>query len=591
MKKISFIQFKQLLPKIFSAVMLLILVSCTRASIYSDAPESRTAVSFLPKIGYDMTRAEGNEWSEGDAIGIFMLKKGGTLQPEHILDEANNRHYLTAASGESVTLLPVDESHLMYYPIDGSEADFIAYHPYRTFNQLNEYNYPVRVADQSDFSAIDLLYSTGSGSKHSRVVSLNFAHQLSKIRIVVRKGAEMSQFDLSDAEVIISGMPVAADFALSNSTFNYIGTSGAVEISDINTQAIVGGATYEAIVLPQPAKKFVDRKIAFSLPETSESLLPYAYDWVIPDGTAYRSGKEYTYNFTLRASGVDFGGVTISDWDDMSMEATAVEMVALTGGTFKMGSSDGSGTGLNSNTLEEGRKSDELLHEVKLSSFQISRFPITNAQYAAFLNAVQVPDDGEWESKRLIDVSMDQVLTCTAQSSDLGATYIWRVAPAKQDYPVSGVSWYGAEAFADWYGGSLPTEAQWEYACRATTQTAYFFGDDKDRLKRYAWYEENNNTQEDNSEGIKEIGRKYQNSFTLHDMHGNVWEWCADWYATYNTVAISNDPLVVDDVSGEKVLRGGAYDSPAVECRSAARNSSDPENMDLAFGFRIVFQK
>lgn len=585
MKKISFIQ---LLPKVFSAVILLILVSCTRASIFSDTPDLRTAVSFLPKIGNEKTRANGNEWGQGDAIGIFMLQKGKELQGEYILDEADNRHYITASSGESVTLQPIGEDHLMYYPIDGASVDFIAYHPYRISSQLNEYNYSVRVDDQSDFSSIDLLYSTGSGSKHSRVVALNFVHQLSKIRIVVRKGAEMSQFDLSDAEVIISGMPVSANFALSNSTFNYVGTSGVAEIGDINMQAVVGGITYEAIVLPQSARMFKDRKIAFSLPKNNGAILPYAYDWVIPDGTEYRSGKEYTYNFTLRASGVDFGGVTITDWDDMSMEATAVEMASIAGGTFDMGSSDGTGLGLNSNISEPERNSDEVLHEVKLSNFQISRYPITNAQYVAFLNAIQMPSNGVWEGKQLIALP-HQELICT-QTSDVGVKYIWRVDPLKQDYPVNAVSWYGAEAFAIWYGGSLPTEAQWEYACRATTQTAYSFGDGKDRLKRYAWYEENNNMQEGNSIGIKEIGQKYQNSFTLHDMHGNVYEWCADWYANYAT-SVQNDPLVGDETSGKKVLRGGAYDSSAAACRSAARHSSAPEEMEPRFGFRIVFQK
>jgi formylglycine-generating enzyme required for sulfatase activity len=164
-------------------------------------------------------------------------------------------------------------------------------------------------------------------------------------------------------------------------------------------------------------------------------------------------------------------------------------------------------------------------------------------------------------------------------------------------FPVERVSWNDAVAFCDklnqMYGNSLPpgyryslpTEAQWEYACRAGTTTRFFFGDDLDynKLGQYAWYR-------NNSEGESHsVGEKLPNDWGLYDMHGNVWEWCSDWYSASYPGGNVTDPQ--GPGSGRfrlLVLRGGSWDESARICRSAVRNgwSADYWNDDL--GFRVA---
>jgi len=135
---------------------------------------------------------------------------------------------------------------------------------------------------------------------------------------------------------------------------------------------------------------------------------------------------------------------------------------------------------------------------------------------------------------------------------------------------VETVSWNDALAFCDklsdqeGYQYRLPTEAEWEYTCRAGTTTAYSFGDDVSRLGEYAWYE-------DNSAGITHpVGELQPNAWGLCDMHGNVWEWCQDWYGPYESLKVVTNPT--GPVSGtSRVLRGGAFSSPPVIVRAAGR--------------------
>jgi len=135
----------------------------------------------------------------------------------------------------------------------------------------------------------------------------------------------------------------------------------------------------------------------------------------------------------------------------------------------------------------------------------------------------------------------------------------------------------------------LPTEAQWEYACRAGSTTKYCFGDDETRLGEYAWY------------GVKSksethpVGEKKPNAWGLYDMHGNVWEWCQDLYGAYRAEAV-NDPSgpkePAPDPRGPRsltgVFRGGFGDYPAEDCRSASRNYGGTGSRDRHLGMRVA---
>jgi len=144
--------------------------------------------------------------------------------------------------------------------------------------------------------------------------------------------------------------------------------------------------------------------------------------------------------------------------------------------------------------------------------------------------------------------------------------------------PVDGVSWNGAQDFCREMSAKtgqtvrLPTEAEWEFACRAGSTTDYCFGDKEAALTEYAWYEGNS------SGTTHTVGQKKPNAWGLHDMHGNVWEWCQDWYdRSYYANSPRVDPQgpARSDL-GAHVLRGGAWHVEAPYCRSAGRGGDFP---------------
>ena len=128
----------------------------------------------------------------------------------------------------------------------------------------------------------------------------------------------------------------------------------------------------------------------------------------------------------------------------------------------------------------------------------------------------------------------------------------------------------------------LPTEAQWEYACRAGTTTTYSFGDDEKQFGDYAWFR--GNAMNAGEEYAHKVGWKKPNPWGLHDMHGNVWEWCSDWYD--GKLAGGIDPVGPNAGSYYRVLRGGNWDLYASYCRSAIRDGS-PTYRGTDVGFRI----
>jgi len=155
--------------------------------------------------------------------------------------------------------------------------------------------------------------------------------------------------------------------------------------------------------------------------------------------------------------------------------------------------------------------------------------------------------------------------------------------------PVEQVSWEDLQKFINKLnekeGGHpyrLPTEAEWEYACRAGSTGKYCFGDNGDLLKQYAWYETNSGGK------THSVGQKKPNAWGLYDMHGNVWELCQDWYGTSD---YQTSPKV--DPKGSKsgstrVCRGGDWHNGARFCRSANRLSNDPSFRGNGLGFRLV---
>jgi formylglycine-generating enzyme required for sulfatase activity len=155
------------------------------------------------------------------------------------------------------------------------------------------------------------------------------------------------------------------------------------------------------------------------------------------------------------------------------------------------------------------------------------------------------------------------------------------------DRPVEQVSWEEAQEFVrrlteqeTGVSYRLPSEAEWEYAARAGSSTAYCFGDNEEQLGEYGWYRENAGGE------THPVGQRKANSWGLHDMHGNVWEWVEDWYGAYSAEPVP-DPHGPSSGS-YRVIRGGCWDYGAWYCRSSYRICGEPGSRDRYLGFRVL---
>ena len=259
--------------------------------------------------------------------------------------------------------------------------------------------------------------------------------------------------------------------------------------------------------------------------------------------------------------------VSCEDKEPSPSERVSVAMVEIPAGTFMMGSP----------TTEVDRKDDEAQHEITLSSFRMSKYEITNSEFAAFLNAKKVDRYGYY---------INGAQPLVSPNTSWGVWYSnnkWLPVSGYENHPVVDVTWVGATDFATWVGARLPTEAEWEYACRGNTSTAFNTGEClTDVQGNYAWNTPYDACTNSNSVTVNEtqaVGTYPANGFGLHDMHGNVWEWCSDAYGYNNDL---------------RVLRGGSWSEEASVCRSANRHSiyfaywSANPVIDGTTGFRIV---
>jgi formylglycine-generating enzyme required for sulfatase activity len=223
------------------------------------------------------------------------------------------------------------------------------------------------------------------------------------------------------------------------------------------------------------------------------------------------------------------------------------ELVGIPDGEFMMGSSK----------LEEGGDDDEgPLHKVSVPGFYMGRYPVTNEQYGQFLNKKpEIPEPEFWADRQF----------------------------NQPRQPVVGVSWEDAQRFAAWAGLRLPSEVEWEYACRAGTQTRYYAGDTEKDLDRAGWYDENS------GDKLHPVGEKEPNGFGLYDMHGNVWEWLEDdWHGNYEGAPDDGRAWVDKPRDASRVIRGGSWYLTARDCRSAIRYAYAPDIRFYFVGFRLA---
>lgn len=234
------------------------------------------------------------------------------------------------------------------------------------------------------------------------------------------------------------------------------------------------------------------------------------------------------------------------------------DMVYIAGGEFMMGS--------------DVVEAEQPPHRVFLDDFFMDRYEVSNREFCRFLNdsGRHCESIGSW-----IELGTDCLIVCNNGN--------YSPKPGFEEHPVIEVSWFGAAAYAEWAGKSLPTEAQWEYAAkggRLSKGYMYSGGDDPNMV---SWYEENSDG-ETHASGTRE-----PNELGLYDMSGNVYEWCADWYdKDYYKHGVYMNPR--GPLSGKyKVLRGGSWVSGEYIIRCTYRHEDLPVSVgEYNYGFRCI---
>lgn len=244
-------------------------------------------------------------------------------------------------------------------------------------------------------------------------------------------------------------------------------------------------------------------------------------------------------------------------------------MIPVPGGEFRMGSPD----------QEEGRKEDEgLQFDVTLEPYWMAETELTWAEYKVYMSLYNVFKKFELQRVRKVtDDNKADAITAPTELYDPSFTFQKGENPKQ---PAVTMTQYAAKQYTKWLSKltgefyRLPTEAEWEYACRAGSETPFGFGDDTEKLGDYAWYRDNAD------ETTHPVGEKKPNAFGLFDIHGNVAEWVLDEYSEEGYLQ-GGKKLAGDDAVAwptklfPRVVRGGHWDSKAEECRCAARLPSN----------------
>jgi formylglycine-generating enzyme required for sulfatase activity len=517
-------------------------------------------------------------WTIGDAIGIYMKYGGKSFSEENVI--VNNCRYLSTKNNVSTAIfVPATKEDAIYSPNFGS--DFISYYPYKS--EIKDYLYPIDISEQGgDPSKVDLLYATSNELSEKGDVSLSFKHQLSKLVLNLKR--DLANKELND---VWPGLWVWANGFYTKANFSLIDQviSNRTTIQKVSAATTQDGMRVELILIPQT----VGRSTYLNFDLAGNQL-----QWNIPEGKVFEAGKQYEYTVSIKMTWIEVIEGNIRPWvkesefdidGEESPDASYYGLTKITSGAYYIGSPEG-----------EGEENEYPRHKVDLGGFWISSYEITNLQYVDFLNKTGVEfksstkkgvglyenEKREKNEKEFINIIDGGKI----KYDDSKADNNWVVVDSWDNYPVVNVSWHGAREFAKWLGGDLPTEAEWETACRAGRSGDFSFGNKNEAINSYKEYV--------NCEQIQGIlpannGLK-PNAINLYNMHGNVQEWCLD--AVGRDARGSSAPYDHKfEVAEMKYhpIRGGSWKVALDKCRSAYRSCLEPEVMDDDIGFRVVF--
>jgi formylglycine-generating enzyme required for sulfatase activity len=540
------------LAALLTALILAAAMGCDNGSA-SDPAESE--LRFQAAVENGKNRAVGTSWEPGDNIGIYMLERGGNAPTEVV-----NRQYRTVAGNGIFTPGNSGEDILL-----NRAVDFVAYYPHT--RAMNGFLYPVDVSSnkQADPSAIDLLTTVERvpADQNTNPVDLRFKHRLSGAILTLIPGQNVQAGELAGLRAVITGQTLLGDYDVLRNTLSPSTAAGAVN-QPIEFEMADNGQSGQALILPAE-EGGTGRRIEITLSGTSET-----FPMRISDDKKFSSGVRYL--FTIRVNrtsdGIvlepDLTGTIIDDWDKEPEDLVDVYpeedgMIRIPGGTFMMGSPD---------SEPQSHISEKPQHSVTVSSFLMGKYEVTQREYRTVMAGTNPSFHTGNDNLPVENISWyEAVAYCNARSALEGLT---------PPYTIRGttINWNRSAN-----GYRLPTEAEWEYACRAGTTAAYYTGES------ISTSQANYN----NSVGqTAPVGSYDPNAWGLYDMAGNVYEWCWDWYGEY-TSASQTDPQGPSAGTVRLVRGGGWRINGGVYLRSAYRfHSNSPSYRHDDVGIRLV---
>lgn len=550
---------------------LFLLASCGKDDIGTDGPKPGPTEIITFEIGLSAGADFKSVFEDGDQIGVFAVKHGQTLSATATGNHIHNVKLTYSSAGDG-TWTPAES---LWFPAENTMLDFYAYYPYDAdATDPTDIAFQVKTdqsgttsansADKSNYNLSDFLTAksdnSGSGWGEGSTVLLTFSHALAMVEVTVDDCVGAFHFN-DEVTVKLRGVKpgAALDLSAADGTTPGSGVSLATtgnEATDITMHRIpdMDGYVYRALV---PAQTLDEGTSIFR----------------IVCGDVLLDGPKLTANLAMVAGRAE----TFTQQTPVS----ALPLIPAKDKTFSMGQSD---------VVTPVR-------EVSFTKdFHMGRYPATNAQYAAFLNANNIGSDCRGSVTYYKD-NFSTTVTETQIFVPQGNQWIayvdgtWKAQAGIENHPIN-ATWYGAAAYCAWLTQTtgitctLPTEAQWEYACRGGTTTAFYFGNSESEMGDYGWSLENNEN-DGYPFGPKPVGLKKPNDYGLYDMHGNVSEWCTDWSRRYGSTP-ETDPRG-PETGLYRVLRGGSWRNPAKDSRSASRSNTYPYIASTFYGFRVVF--
>lgn len=277
---------------------------------------------------------------------------------------------------------------------------------------------------------------------------------------------------------------------------------------------------------------------------------------------------EMNINTNIGLYKISLNGISVYKQDDNSVKIDYVDVIA---GTFQMG-----------NIVGKGFSNERPQHKVTLTkNFKIGKYEVTNFQYAIFMNSIGLDKNGIVKDKRYINI---RSIDC--QVIYKNGKFISK--EGMESHPVGAVTWIGAKAFADWVGGRLPTEAEWEYSAQGGNKSKGYTYSGSNVVEDVAWVW-NSFNHLNNQRLTRPVGSHKPNELGIYDMSGNVSEWCSDWFGDYTSDDKTNPSGPINGVI--RVLRGGDWGGGDYQCRVKHRRGYYPSEAQQEYrpiGFRVA---